>query len=255
MRLTDEGVKISDLPEATRLLAGEVFPVVQDGETRKASLEQVRELIPEGEEGASAYEVWLDEGYEGTEADFLEWLQGEDGQDGKDGEAGSNGQSAYEIWLAQGNEGSEQEFLASLQGAPGADGNDGNDGEQGENGRSAYQSWLEAGNVGSEANFLASLKGEPGEPGDAAPMVLIRPVEGEVTTPASEYDGTIFIGHGAAHQGLPIIDDGDNRSGSIAIGMGAAADVVATVVGRNARGTGNHGVSVGTEASSTTVKA
>ncbi|RTP98393.1 hypothetical protein EKN38_21335, partial [Enterobacter sp. WCHEn045836] len=92
-------------------------------------------------------------------------------------------------------------------------------------------------------------------PPEKPAMMLVNPVEGDASVPESGYDGTIFIGHGTAHQGLPIIDDGDNRSGSIAIGMGAAADVVATVVGRNARGTGNHGVAVGTEASSTTVKA
>lgn len=32
------------------------------------------------------------------------------------------GMSAYEIWLSQGNEGSEADFLASLKGDPGADG-------------------------------------------------------------------------------------------------------------------------------------
>lgn len=56
---------------------------MQEGETRKATLAQMRDLIPAGEEGASAYEIWLDEGFEGTEADFLDWLRGEDGQDGK----------------------------------------------------------------------------------------------------------------------------------------------------------------------------
>lgn len=34
------------------------------------------------------------------------------------GIAGSNGKSAYEIWLAQGNEGTEQDFLNSLKPAP-----------------------------------------------------------------------------------------------------------------------------------------
>ncbi|MEM5491472.1 hypothetical protein V5011_24920, partial [Enterobacter cloacae] len=175
VRLADEGVKISDLPDSSRLLEDEVFPLVQDGETRKATLGQVRDLIPAGEEGASAYEIWLDEGFEGTEADFLDWLRGEDGQDGKDGNPGQDGQSAYQIWLAAGNEGSEQEFLASLKGEAGTDG------EPGQEGKSAYQVWLDAGNSGTEDDFLASLKGEPGEPGAGVSMLLVNGADGQVT--------------------------------------------------------------------------
>lgn len=33
----------------------------------------------DGEDGASAYDIWLANGHEGTEADFLEWLKGADG--------------------------------------------------------------------------------------------------------------------------------------------------------------------------------
>ena len=33
----------------------------------------------DGEDGASAYDIWLTNGHEGTEADFLEWLKGADG--------------------------------------------------------------------------------------------------------------------------------------------------------------------------------
>ena len=250
VRLADEGVKISDLPDSSRLLEDEVFPLVQDGETRKATLGQVRDLIPAGEEGASAYEIWLDEGFEGTEADFLDWLRGEDGQDGKDGNPGQDGQSAYQIWLAAGNEGSEQEFLASLKGEAGTDG------EPGQEGKSAYQVWLDAGNSGTEDDFLASLKGEPGEPGAGVSMLLVNGADGQVTAPESSYDGTVFIGYGAAHNGADLGEEStDNRSGSVAVGMGAAADVVAVAVGRNARGRGNHGVAVGTEAEAKATRA
>ncbi|EQC2550859.1 hypothetical protein ACY3NT_002711 [Enterobacter sichuanensis] len=240
VKLADDGVKISDLPPAGRLLEDEVFPLVQDGETRKATLGQVRDLIPSGEEGASAYEIWLDEGFEGTEADFLDWLRGEDGQDGQDGNPGQDGRSAYQIWLAAGNEGSEQEFLASLKGEAGTDGG------PGQEGKSAYQIWLDAGNSGTEDDFIASLKGEPGA---GVSMLLVNGEGGQVTAPESTYDGTVFIGYGTSHNGADIGEEStDNRSGSVAIGMGAAADVVAVAVGRNARGRGNHSVAVGTEA-------
>lgn len=171
-----------NLPDASRLLEDEVFPLVQDGETRKATLGQVRDLIPSGEEGASAYEIWLDEGFEGTEADFLDWLRGEDGQDGR---------SAYQIWLAAGNEGSEQEFLASLN----------TDGGPGQEGKSAYQIWLDAGNSGTEDDFIASLKGEPGA---GVSMLLVNGEGGQVTAPELTYDGTVFIGYGTSHNGADI---------------------------------------------------
>lgn len=38
-----------------------------------------------GEDGLSAYQIWLDEGNEGTEQDFLESLKGPQGPPGKDG--------------------------------------------------------------------------------------------------------------------------------------------------------------------------
>lgn len=53
---------------------------------------------------------------------------------GEVGTAGQDGDSAYQVWLDAGNTGSEQDFLDSLvgaAGAPGAAGQDGNDGQQG----------------------------------------------------------------------------------------------------------------------------
>jgi len=44
---------------------------------------------------------------------------GANGTDGSDGSNGRDGASAYEVWLAQGNQGSEQDFLASLRGEDG----------------------------------------------------------------------------------------------------------------------------------------
>lgn len=63
-----------------------------------------------GEQGDSAYQVWLSEGNEGTVEDFLASLKGEDGADGK---------STYEIWLEQGNVGTEADFLETVHGVAG----------------------------------------------------------------------------------------------------------------------------------------
>ena len=146
----------------------------------------------DGIDGKSAYQIWLDNGHTGTEADFLTWLKGKDGtnglngKDGKDGTNGTNGQdgingkSAYQIWLDNGHTGTEADFLTwlkgkdgtnGLNGKDGANGKDGKDGANGTNGqngidgKSAYQIWLDNGNTGTEADFLTWLKGKDGANG------------------------------------------------------------------------------------------
>ncbi len=146
----------------------------------------------DGIDGKSAYQIWLDNGNTGTEADFLTWLKGKDGanglngKDGKDGTNGTNGQdgidgkSAYQIWLDNGNTGTEADFLTwlkgkdgtnGLNGKDGANGKDGKDGTNGTNGqdgidgKSAYQIWLDNGHAGTEADFLTWLKGKDGANG------------------------------------------------------------------------------------------
>lgn len=116
----------------------------------------------DGSDGASAYQIWLAAGNTGTEAQFLDSLRGADGTNGTNGSDGTDGQSAYQIWLAAGNTGTEADFLASLKGADGTNGTNGTDGTDG---RSAYQIWLDAGNTGTEAVFLDSLRGTDGTNG------------------------------------------------------------------------------------------
>ena len=106
-----------------------------------------------GEEGMSAYEVWLDLGNTGTEQDFIDSLKGPEGDPG---DPGTDGDSAYDVWIEAGNTGTEQEFLDSLKAT------DGNDGD------SAYEIWIEAGNTGTEQEFLDSLKATNGNDGDSA---------------------------------------------------------------------------------------
>ena len=82
-----------------------------------------------GNDGASAYEIWIAAGNSGTEQDFLDSLVGGDGEDGM---------SAYEVWINAGNSGTEADFLAALVGATGATGAAGADGSDGEDGVSSY---------------------------------------------------------------------------------------------------------------------
>ena len=44
-----------------------------------------------GNPGDSAYDIWLDNGYEGTEQEFLEWIKGDPGGQGEKGEKGDKG--------------------------------------------------------------------------------------------------------------------------------------------------------------------
>lgn len=86
-----------------------------------------------GEPGKSAYEIWLSIGHEGTVVDFVNWCQGPQGERGK---------SSYEVWLDEGNQGTVSDYFDSLKG------------------KSAYEIWLDLGNQGSESDFIDSLKGK-----------------------------------------------------------------------------------------------
>ncbi|MDU1906242.1 MAG: hypothetical protein E6772_15845 [Dysgonomonas sp.] len=102
---------------------------------------------PQGDNGLSAYEVWVQEVNKGNIVwdknytdinNFFLYLKGEDGKDGNDGNDGQNGQSAYELWKEEVAKGIEdthnpgqqwakdqttiQDFWYYLTGAKGQDG-------------------------------------------------------------------------------------------------------------------------------------
>lgn len=140
----------------------------------------------DGVNGKSAFEIASENGFSGTESEWLESLKGSDGLPGKDGENGTdgqngadgiNGKSAFEIAVKNGFVGTESEWLESLKGIdglPGKDGKNGTDGRDGENGidgrngtdgKSAYIIAVEHGFSGTESEWLESLKGSDGLPG------------------------------------------------------------------------------------------
>lgn len=116
---------------------------------------------PSPEFPISAYDLWLQDGNEGTVKDFLDSLVGEKAADGYvgysgkpvAGAAGADGKSAYQLWLDAGNAGTIDEFVASLTGSAGVDGLDG---------LGAYELWVSLGNTGTEQDFLDSLDGADG---------------------------------------------------------------------------------------------
>ncbi len=98
---------------------------------------------------------------------------GSNGMNGKDGE---NGLSAYELAVQEGFTGSLAEWLNSLKGADGKDGADGVNGKDGADGRngtdgkdglSAYEIAVQNGFVGTETEWLESLKGKDGTDGNS----------------------------------------------------------------------------------------
>lgn len=92
-------------------------------------------------------------------------IQGEQGIKGEKGDKGDDGASAYEVAVDNGFVGTESQWLASLKGDPGEKGDKGDpgdDGADGTDGKSSYQIWLDNGNTGSEQDFLDSLVGPAG---------------------------------------------------------------------------------------------
>ena len=73
-------------------------------------------ITAQGPQGKSAYEVAVENGFEGTEQQWLNSLKGNQGN------AGSEGKSAYQLAVANGYAGTEQQWLSSLKGDPGNDG-------------------------------------------------------------------------------------------------------------------------------------
>jgi hypothetical protein len=78
-----------------------------------------------GDQGDSAYQVAVDEGFTGTELEWINYLKGEEG------EKGDQGYSAYDLWLLDGNAGDFDAYLDAIKGNKGSKGDDGEKGDQG----------------------------------------------------------------------------------------------------------------------------
>lgn len=153
-----------------------------------------------GDPGSSAYQVAVDAGFIGTQAQWIASLKGAKGDTGSTGPAGAagargaaglqgpagakgdkgdtgpagtgaTGRSAYEEAVLNGFTGSEAQWLASLVGSQGPKGDKGDKGDTGAtgpqgSGRSAYEEAVANGFVGTEAQWLASIVGPVGPKGD-----------------------------------------------------------------------------------------
>lgn len=123
--------------------------------------------------------------------------RGEVGPKGDPGDNGLSGASAYQIALGNGFNGTEEQWLASLVGPQGSQGTPGSNGGVGMTGASAYQVALSNGFTGSESEWLASLQGLDADlSGDLIPTQDNQFVLGNSTyrwKSISLGEGTIYV--------------------------------------------------------------
>lgn len=170
--------KISELSNLAILNDNVIVPVVDLSEANPAQQNKripVQNLIgPKGDkgdagdsgidgaDGKSAYEIAVDGGFVGTEADFIASLKGDKGDTGDAGIDGVDGKSAYQLALDSGFVGTETEYLDSLKGEKG------DQGDAGVDGQSAFQLWqaIPGNESKTQQEWFDSLKGEKGDKGD-----------------------------------------------------------------------------------------
>ena len=166
--------------KAEQMKSGVVITIVDaDGET-SATLHNGANG-EKGTDGKSAYQIAVEQGYQGSESDWLSSLKGDKGEKGNTGAKGNPGQdgaegkSAYAIAVEHGYEDSEEKWLLSLKGEKGDTGERGEkgdtglQGERGEKGETGQQGEQgpkgEKGDPGNRG--LQGVPGEKGEKGDA----------------------------------------------------------------------------------------
>lgn len=126
--------------------------------TIQQEIDELASSIPDA--GKSAYDIAVENGFVGTETEWLASLKGDTGaplnllgSKNSTGELPMTGNVAGDAWIVGEDmwtwDGTAWKKINS-QGAPG---------------KSAYQVWLDAGNTGTELDYLAAIKGDKGDPG------------------------------------------------------------------------------------------
>ena len=150
------------------------------------------------QDGKSAYELAVKNGYDGTE---LEWLAS------LAGEVGADGESAYELAVKNGYKGTEAEWLNSLIGASGKDGIDGEKGDEGDTGAQGEKGDKgDTGATGAEGKSAYKIAVENGFQGRVEQWL------GRRTSPCTKPSRDIREGHKCHSQQLlgeapPVLGD------------------------------------------------
>jgi hypothetical protein len=142
-----------------------------------------------GQDGKSAYQIAVDDGFVGTEEEWLESLKGQDGQDGAPGLPGQDGQDG----------------APGLPGQDGASGADGTPGEQGPQGHAGPQG--EQGPPGPQG--VPGMSGEQGPPGAQGLPAQINPrgLWDADTADYQKYDYVIAQSTDGATHGYAYVSD------------------------------------------------
>ena len=121
----------------------------------------LQKISEKGKDGKSAFEIAIEHGFVGTEAEWLKSLKGVDGKDGVNGKDGCDGRNGVDgLPGKDGKDGAD-----GIPGHNGFDGKNGVDGINGSDGKSAYIIAVEHGFTGTEDDWLQSLKGSDGKDG------------------------------------------------------------------------------------------
>lgn len=171
--------QISAMDWATLPFTGsETVEIVQSGGNVRV---RITDLIANGADGKSAFELAKDAGFDGDVTAWLNSLigpegpegpegprgpKGERGTDGADGQDGANGESAFEVYKrVVGWDGTEEEWVNDVLENSGGTGG-GTDGQDGADGESAYELYKRVtGWDGTEEEFAEEIKGEKGDTG------------------------------------------------------------------------------------------
>lgn len=195
---TELAEKASKLEMANKANITEVYTKMEMDE----KLAQVQTIKgDDGVDGKSAYEIAVEGGFIGTEAEWLDSLKGKDAdtdnfysksevdeklaQAATGGKVDLSGYAKSEEVEAKADkasvyttEAADAKFatidavnkklaeVSTIKGDKGDSGADGRDGRDGRDGKNAYELALENGFVGTEAEWLQSLKGQDGAPAE-----------------------------------------------------------------------------------------
>lgn len=164
---------------------------------------------------------------------------GEQGKDGAPGPAGADGESAYQIAVDNGFTGTETEWLASLKGAdgdPGPAGADGAAGTPGTDGKTAYQYAVDGGYTGTEEQFRALMGTGPwlplsGTAAAATKLAAARTIQTDLAgTSAVSFDGTGNVTPGVTGT-LPVSKGGTGATTAAAALVNLGAFSIASNAG------------------------
>ncbi len=208
---------------------GNAFTAVN---TKLTSLQGQIDALPGGggADGKSAYDIAVDNGYTGSQSQWLASLKGDKGDVGATGAQGAQGVKgdkgdvgATGAQGAQGVKGDKGDVGATgAQGAQGVKGDKGDVGATGAQGKSAYEVAVDNGYNGTAQDWLTSQSGN-------SPYLDANP-----TTTST---GAKATGTGATALGDGAVADGDNNT---VLGSGASAKGESnTVVGKGNTVEGN----------------